>query len=494
MNMQSETEKPLSYRLKKGVTIFERESSPALQLNYPLKVVVLKPYWKEVLDLLAAGDYVLFEKINTVSGARRPVAVRRFLDRLVQGGFLKREGFTTLSVFPLVSVIIPVHNRPDEIRECLASLDTVNYPRDKMEVIVVDDASTDHTREVVAEFPVRLISLNRNRQAPYCRNLAARRAKGELLAFIDSDCLATPEWLHELVPAFLDDTIGAVGGRVDGCSTEKLVDRYESTNSSLNMGDRFKRSQSQDRFFYVPSCNLLVRRNLFTKLNGFNERLIVGEDVDLCWRLQDSGHDLEYRPAGTVFHKHRNRLKSFCQRRFDYGTSEPLLQKKHQSRNKQFFFPVPASAFVLLTGLALGLMNLPLMLFNLTIPAIDVVIRKQNLRHQGVQLGLPRLLVSVCREYLSFFHSLCSFISRYYLVTVVMFWVVSPTIVVFLLGLHLVAVTVDYCIKKPPLNLPVFLFCHTLDQLSYQSGVWWGCLKLHCYNPLIPRIVWQKPT
>jgi mycofactocin glycosyltransferase len=486
--------KPLSYHLRSGTTIIDRNGSPALLLDYPLKVVVLKPFWKEALDLLSSGESVQLETIIEAIGEDNAVAVRRFLDRLVEGGFMEREGFCRLPDYPMVSIIIPVRNRPDEIRECLASLDAVNYPRDKMEVIVVDDASTDHTPDVIREFPVRLIPLNRNRQAPFCRNLAARQAKGDILAFIDSDCLANPDWLKELVPAFMDSGIGVVGGKVDGYSMANMIDRYELTNSSLNMGDRFKRSQPRDRFFYVPSCNLLVRRGLFLELGGFNEALVVGEDVDFCWRLQDAGYDLEYRPAGTIRHKHRNRLKPFCQRRFDYGTSEPLLQKKHRTRGKRFFFPIPASFFGLVAGLAMGFMVLPLMLFSLMIPVVDASSRKRLMKRQGIHIGLSRILVCVCREYLSFFLSLCSFVSRYFLVAGLILWFVFPPVAAFLLGVHLVAGTVDYWIKKPPLNPVGFMLCFTLEQLSYQTGVWWGCLKLHCYNPLVPRIVWHKPT
>ncbi len=111
-------------------------------------------------------------------------------------------------------MIIPVRNRPREIEDCLFSLGKLDYPESKIEIIVVDDASTDHTPQVASEFPVRLISLRDNRQAPYCRNLAAKNAIGEILAFIDSDCLADPFWLKELISAFKDARVAAVGGRV----------------------------------------------------------------------------------------------------------------------------------------------------------------------------------------------------------------------------------------------------------------------------------------
>ena len=132
-------------------------------------------------------------------------------------------------------------------------------------------------------------------QASYCRNHAARQARGDLLAFIDSDCLAESAWLRELVPAFKDKSLGALGGIVDSYFNAKGLDRYEKAKSSLSVGTWFRRSQKNDPFFYLPSCNLVVRRRLFLDIGGFKEELVVGEDVDLCWRIRKSGYQIEYQ-------------------------------------------------------------------------------------------------------------------------------------------------------------------------------------------------------
>lgn len=119
-------------------------------------------------------------------------------------------------------MIVPVRNRPEDIQACLDSLTVLDYPAEKLEIIVVDDASEDNTPEVVEQYPdVRLLRMTRHRQASLCRNRAAEIARGEILAFIDSDCLADPAWLKELVPAFLDPSLGALGGLVDAAWEEK---------------------------------------------------------------------------------------------------------------------------------------------------------------------------------------------------------------------------------------------------------------------------------
>ena len=116
---------------------------------------------------------------------------------------------------PAVTVIIPTRDRAGDLDECLGALERVEYPRELLEVIVVDDGSADRAAvaEVVARRGCRLLSNERNRGPAYSRNRASREAAGEILAFIDSDCVADPRWLRELVPYFAWDRVGAVGGR-----------------------------------------------------------------------------------------------------------------------------------------------------------------------------------------------------------------------------------------------------------------------------------------
>ncbi len=155
--------------------------------------------------------------------------------------------------YPAVSVIIPVRNRPAEITACLNSLNRLDYPAEKLEIIVVDDASGDATPEAVIRFPeARLLRMQHHHQASFCRNRAAEAARGDVLAFIDSDCLADPTWLKELVPAFRDTSLGALGGWVDAAFEENGLDRYEKVKSSLKIGAWFKRPNRPNVFFMCP--------------------------------------------------------------------------------------------------------------------------------------------------------------------------------------------------------------------------------------------------
>jgi mycofactocin system glycosyltransferase len=488
-------EKPrgLGYRLSKGVACHETKDSLQLILSYPLKTLFLHSAWKVVLENMSRGAFLPLEKILSLSKSSETDKIELLLDELVRKGFLEREGISSLSEYPFVSIIVPVRNRPIDIEECLHSLSNLVYPPEKSEILVVDDASTDRTTQVVSEFPVQLIKLKENRQAPYCRNLAAQKAKGDILAFIDSDCLADPHWLQELTPTFKDRAVAAVGGVVASYFGESVLDRYEEVKSSLIIGRRFRRSLENEKFFYVPSCNLLVRRNLFLKLGGFREELFVGEDVDLCWRLQDEGYFVEFRPVGTIFHKHRNRLGPFCARRFDYGTSEPLLQRLHSNRGKEMFFAPGASLFWGAAVFTPVLKFIPMLFVCGIIMFADTLIRWGRVRSKQILIRFPTLFLSVLRGYFAHLYLWCAFMSRYYLIWAIPVLPLCPFAFATIIFMHLFAGIMEFAIQKPRLGLLRFLFYFSLDQLSYQLGVWWGCLRNFDFRAVNPRVKWRTP-
>ena len=481
------------YRIRREVRYGDHHSHPLLVLAFPLKGLRLNAQWGPVCVRLSRGEFVAFSEIQTLLAVKAGERLEFFLDELVRRGFLESRGFPVIKEIPLVSVVVPVRNRPEEIQACLQSLLELDYPKEKLEVLVVDDASTDRTAMVVSGFPVQLIRLAEQRQAPFCRNLGGRKAGGEILAFIDSDCLADPGWLKELVPVFRDPSVGAVGGKVASHYNEKNLDRYEQVMSSLSMGNWPRRSTKKEPFFYVPSCNLLVRRQAFLKVDGFQEELVVGEDVDLCWRLQDQGQQVEYRPAGTVYHRHRNRLRTFCSRRFDYGTSEPLLQKRHPRRNKTFGFPLAGALFWTVIFLSLTLGAWPPAAAAPLVAAIDAAARRRRLQRKDIPVAFIRIQAAVLRDYLGFFYHCCAFLSRYYLAAGLLVIPLFPRLSFLVMGIQFLTGFVVYAGKRPRMDFLSFQFFFLLEQLSYQTGVWWGCLKNHHFTPVAPKLVGTWP-
>jgi mycofactocin system glycosyltransferase len=482
-----EPENDLSYRLAKGVIFAQKGSTLYLIRKNPLATITLNSIWKPVLDLMSQGEFIKFTEIYTYVNTD-PDKTEKYLNSLVRKGFMESWGYRSLSDYPFVTIIIPVRNRPDEISRCLASLSELDYPSDKKEIIVVDDASRDNTADVVSGFPVRLIKNSSRMHASHSRNLAAKEAKGDILAFIDSDCTADRLWLKGLVPAFNDEINGVAGGKVDSWFDKKALDKYEKISSSLNMGPRSKSSKEEGSFFYLPTCNLLVKKEIFLKLDGFKADMTVGEDVDFCWRLKNMGYEIEYLPTGIVFHKHRNKTTAFFKRRFQYGTSEPFLREKHPDRIKQMYY-MPLTMLLwlivliaLLTGcyFLLGLCGIILV--------IDTHAKWKQAKEKELPIKYSQVLSAVLRGYFVSIYYWCAFFSRYYLVMAFIFFPVFPIICLILFINHIIVSLCEFFLKKAPSNIFSFVYFFSIDQLAYQIGVWYGCFRYLTFNPVNPKI------
>jgi mycofactocin system glycosyltransferase len=307
-------------------------------------------------------------------------------------------------------------------------------------------------------------------------------AGGEILAFIDSDCSASKEWLNELIPAFTNPSMAAVGGQVDGMCSASAVDRYESTMSSLSLGSRERTGSGGSDTFYLPSCNLLVRRAAFRSAGGFNDSMQVGEDVDLTWRLRDNGWTISYLPAGNVLHEHRSSIRSFMSRRFDYGTSEGMLQLLHPGRRKQMVIPSLLAAVLLLCLAAPGAGCWTLLLAAGLLAADAAIVRIRFIRRR-LPIGLPALLGGRLRALGSLIYYISYHLVRYYAVPLIVIALMVPGFWAWALpaAALMCAAGVDHAVRKPPLSFIRFCGIYLLEQIAYGAGVFWGCLRRRCF-------------
>jgi mycofactocin glycosyltransferase len=476
------------YTLGPRVSVREHEQQGVLVMSYPLKAMrVSKALLPLFRYLESQGECHLDDLLGLFPGPGKH-ALEDFLNRLEKKGWVVGSGLTPLFPLPQVSVIIPVRNRPEEIRSCLTSLADLDYPGEKLEIFVIDDASEDETPQGVDDFPVTLHRMTERQGASACRNWGARHCQGDIICFLDSDCLADPAWLHELLPVFRRPEVGAAGGLVDSHDESTALDRYEKVKSALHMGTRSTDSAQGNAFFYLPSCNLAVRKDTFMEVGGFDENLEVGEDVDLCWRMIDAGWTVEYRSSAKILHKHRNRIWPFCKRRFEYGTSEPLLQSLHPERSKTFVLWPKALGFWILFVATLVSGNWTVGLAASAWILADTLMRHRRITKLAVHLHPLLAFGAVVRSNLSFLYHCCAFTSRYHLIWATALIPVFPLIGSLAWFFHLVVGTVEFLVRKPRLNLLVFLGLFSLEQLSYQAGVWFGCFRERFFLPLFPRI------
>lgn len=468
------------YRLPKGIRLKRRGGEFFCIREVPLKTLRVN----EALFNILKG----LEGKGTIEDVCLSPDKKDLFERLAQKGILEREEVPEPTDLPSVSVIIPVKNRAQELKESLQALEALIYPRAKVEILVVDDASTDTTFEVAQRFSAKTFRMKVSLGQGACRNFAARRARGDILAFLDSDCMASPGWLNELVPYLTKPGIGAVGGYVDGYFSRTHLDRYEKTCSPLNMGGRPREAGTDPSHFYLPSCNFLVHRDIFLALGGFDETLHVGEDVEFCWRLRKAGYTILYIPKGVVYHKHRCRLLSMLKRRFDYGTSEAILTLRHPEKIKEVSLSLQegilwvAISFFLLFPSFWSVMPLAGVMLGDLFRKCILISRK----------GIPDIpflwiLSSTLRWGFSSLYGISSFIVRYYLLLLLITGCFFHKVWILTLICFMVASLGFRLTKRPRLSLLPFLAFFFLEGIAYQLGVLQGCMKYRNYRPLLLR-------
>jgi mycofactocin system glycosyltransferase len=469
----------VSFRIAPGVEIVATRSGPTLIAWSPLRLVTINAGLAKLLD--ARGDIV----------PTSPAAARA-LDALHRRGLLERAPEEPVAgPLPRVSVIVPVKDRAEELRRCLESTRRLDYPADRIEVLVVDDGSADDGPAVARALGATVIpSGGRGRGPAAARNRGAAAASGEILAFLDSDCVASEQWLRELVGAFADPDVAAVGGRVDGLRTSSSLDRYEAEMSSLRLGARGRSARLGSDTFYLPSCNLLVRRSAFAEVGGFREELHVAEDVDLSWRLRDRGATIAYVPRGPVLHEHRNRLGPFLRRRFEYGTSEGVLDVLHPERRKRFVLPPGLVAAGLLLAMTCVLASWIPAALCAGVLALDSLRFWSRLRRQLRSVPLRPVLGARLRAWGSLLYFASFHLVRYHAPAIALASLVWPRFAILGAALVLWPACVDYRFKRPALPFPSFLALYVAEHVAYGAGVFRGCVRqrtFRCYRPVVVR-------
>jgi mycofactocin system glycosyltransferase len=458
----------MNYRLSQHVELVENNGEHLLVSRSPLSVLKLNRSLHELVSRASGG------LITPSSRAEEQV-----LEQLAGKGFVERDhsGSPKNQVSRTVSIVIPVKDRAGELARCLGSIASVNYPKELLQVIVVDDGSTDQSAAVARKWGALVVESGGTGRGPAAaRNVGARSATGEILAFIDSDCTASQGWLSELIPAFCDARIAAVGGQVDGMCTESSVDLYEAVMSSLSLGNRERSGNSGDDTFYLPSCNLLLRRSLFAAVGGFEDSMHVGEDVDLTWRLRNQGWTIAYLPAGRIYHEHRSTIRSFMSRRFDYGTSEGILQRLHPNRHKRMVIP-PLLALLLALCLMAPFTGWLSLGVACGVMAVDALVFRLRLKRRRLPIGIGALLGGRLRALGSLAYYLSYHLVRYYSIPLVLVSLFVPLFWLVTLGVVGCAAGVDYSVKKPNMSFISFAGVYVLEQLAYGAGVFWGCLR-----------------
>lgn len=230
----------------------------------------------------------------------------------------------TESHLPFVSVVVPVRNGEDHIGDCLASLSGVDYPPERREILVVDNASGDRTPDIVARFPVR--HLREGRVGPSsARNRGILESRGEIVAFLDADCLATRGWLRHLVEPFLDPEVSGSAGEIFAFPPRTAAERYMA-----GYLPRWQRPALEStRWPFAVTANLAFRRETFERVGLFDTLLPRGQDRDFGRRVLEAGLGIAYAANAIALHRHRPTTRGLFHQQMGWGYGAVLLHSKY---------------------------------------------------------------------------------------------------------------------------------------------------------------------
>ena len=224
---------------------------------------------------------------------------------------------------PKVSVVVCSYNGAERIGECLEGISQLEYK--DYETIVVDNGSTDETAAVASSYPgVKVIST-----APTglgdARNVGMRAAHGKIVAYIDDDATPDPHWLTYLAESLARDEFDAVGGPNiaphNGGLVALCVSRAPGNPVHVLLSDREAE--------HIAGCNMAFRKEALNGIGGFDTRYrTAGDDVDVCWRIHESGGRIGFNHAAMVWHQPRATVRGFWRQQTGYGKAEALLESK----------------------------------------------------------------------------------------------------------------------------------------------------------------------
>jgi cellulose synthase/poly-beta-1,6-N-acetylglucosamine synthase-like glycosyltransferase len=228
------------------------------------------------------------------------------------------------------SIIIPTFNGASRITQCLdALLGQAQWGVSALEILVVNDGSTDKTAEVVSRYSqVRLIN-QANKGPAAARNRGAREATGEVLLFTDDDCVPKSNWLHSMLEPFKDPlAIGAKG--VYRTRQKSLIARFVQ----LEYEDKYRLMEGAESIDFIDTYSAAFRRERFLDMGGYDTSFPVAcaEDIELSYRMSSRGWKMKFAPSAIVYHTHPNTVLSYLRKKYKFAYWRVLAVRKNPEK------------------------------------------------------------------------------------------------------------------------------------------------------------------
>jgi mycofactocin system glycosyltransferase len=383
-----------------------------------------------------------------------------------------------------VTVVVPVKDRPAGVDRLLTRVRATVSPPPAL--VVVDDGSRDQVAiaRIARKHGAELVRHQTSKGPAAARNAGFSVAKTRFVAFLDSDCAPVDGWLSPLLAHFADPLVAVAAPRIVSMpgGGDSWLDRYERIASSLDRGPAEATVRPRSQVPYVPSAALVVRREAFGA--GFDETMRVAEDVDLIWRLVESGWQVRYEPTAQVEHEHRTEPREWLRTRAYYGTGAAPLALRHGTAVAPLVMDRwSASAWALaLTGDWRGV------LAGVGVTAVAAKRFTDRLRADvpALEDAAPTARQLVRYGTLASGWQVAALLTRHAWPATLAASLVSKRArriaVAVAVGEGLAAWVRD----RPPMDPVRYLIARRLDDLAYGTGVWIGAIRHRTFAPLRP--------
>ena len=225
-----------------------------------------------------------------------------------------------------VSIVIPTFNGASRIGNCLDAILQQTAGRN-VEILVVNDGSTDNTADVVDRYSgVRLIT-QANAGPAAARNRGAQEARGTIILFTDDDCVPMPDWLHAMLEPFQDPEVVGVKG-VYRTHQRSPIARFVQ----IEYEDRYRRMAGLDCIDFIDTYSAAFSRDRFLEMTGYDTSFPVAcaEDIELSYRMSARGWKMKFVPAAIVYHTHPDRFWSYLKKKYKFAFWRVLAVRKNQ--------------------------------------------------------------------------------------------------------------------------------------------------------------------
>lgn len=255
----------------------------------------------------------------------------------------------TIDPEPSVSVIVPAYNEGVVLADCLGSILNSGYPR--LEVIVVNDGSTDNTEEVMERFSDRVITINKeNGGKGSALNAGIERASGEILMFVDADGIFTEDTIPNMLAGFRNKNVGAVCGNDQPVNTHNILTRILTLMTHTGTGLARRGLALLGMLPIVAGNSGAFRASAIRTVGGFREDTL-GEDLELTWRIQEAGYEVEFAPDAIILAEVPDRLGALWKQRVRWARGLIQTARVHKQEflspfKSMFHLYLPLNFFI----------------------------------------------------------------------------------------------------------------------------------------------------